>query len=185
MHEYISQEIFVWFRWCRQDIAQQRKTTCLLSIRKSLACARASKLTTTNMYIARARCESQPTVGSSGRNARWSYGRAIEFKFLAWSSIAQSVCQREFRLLVIRFQRPWVRILRSAEEDNLSPFDSKFACLCQSIKIYNNKHVCMFSDTISDAWRKRAGQLAMLPQSGGSEFDPRWVHDNLSVPLWV
>ena len=24
-----------------------------------------------------------------------------------------------------------------------------------------------------------------LPQSGGREFDPRRVHDNLSVPLWV
>ena len=34
----------------------------------------------------------------------------------------------------------WVRILHSAEEDNLSPFDSKIACLCQSIEI-NNKHL--------------------------------------------
>ena len=37
----------------------------------------------------------------------------------------------------------WVRILHSAEEDNLSPFDSKIACLCQSIQI-NNKYVCMY-----------------------------------------
>ena len=28
-------------------------------------------------------------------------------------------------------------------------------------------------------------QLAELPQSGGREFDPRRVNDNLSVPLWV
>ena len=28
-------------------------------------------------------------------------------------------------------------------------------------------------------------QLAELPQSGGREFDPRRVHDNSSVPLWV
>ena len=28
-------------------------------------------------------------------------------------------------------------------------------------------------------------QLAELPQSGGPEFDPRLVHDNLSVPWWV
>ena len=34
----------------------------------------------------------------------------------------------------------WVRILHSAEEENLSPFDSKIACLCQSIEI-NNKYV--------------------------------------------
>ena len=32
-----------------ESCIQQRKTTCLLSIRKSLACARASKLTTTNI----------------------------------------------------------------------------------------------------------------------------------------
>ena len=35
----------------------------------------------------------------------------------------------------------WVRILHSAEEDNLSPFDSKIACLCQSIEMNNNKYV--------------------------------------------
>ena len=38
-------------------------------------------------------------------------------------------------------------ILHSAEEDNLSPFNPKIACLCQSIEINNNKyvymHVCM------------------------------------------
>ena len=33
----------------------------------------------------------------------------------------------------------WVQILHSAEEDNLSPFDLKIACLCQCIEI-NNKH---------------------------------------------
>ena len=58
----------LWFESC----IQQRKTTCLLSIKKSLACARASKLTTTNMYIARARCEYQMAVGSGGLNACWS-----------------------------------------------------------------------------------------------------------------
>ena len=38
----------LWFESC----IQQRKTTCLLSIWISLACARASTLTTTNVYIA-------------------------------------------------------------------------------------------------------------------------------------
>ena len=33
-----------------------------------------------------------------------------------------------------------VQNLRSAEEDNLSPFKSKIACLCQSNKINNNKN---------------------------------------------
>ena len=41
------------------------------------------------------------------------------------------------------FQIPCVRILHSAEEDNLSPFDSKSVCLCQSIEI-NNKHVWVY-----------------------------------------
>ena len=69
------------FRFCRRfgfwdpefkDCIMQRNTSCLLLIWILLACARASKLTTTNMYIARARCESQLTMGSSGLNARWS-----------------------------------------------------------------------------------------------------------------
>ena len=55
--------------------------------------------------------------------------------FLAWSSIAQSGCQRAFGLLAIWCLRPWVRILHSAGEDNLSPSDSNIACLCQSIEI--------------------------------------------------
>ena len=38
-------------------------------------------------------------------------------------------------------ETPWVWILLSAEEDNLSPFDSKITCLCQSIEINNNKYV--------------------------------------------
>ena len=28
-------------------------------------------------------------------------------------------------------------------------------------------------------------QLAVLCQSGGREFDPRRVHNDLSVPLWI
>ena len=64
--------------------------------------------------------------------------------FLASSSIAQSVCQRAFSLLANRCLRPWVRIPHSAAEDNLSPFDSNIACLCQSIEINNNKQVCMY-----------------------------------------
>ena len=72
----------------------------------------------------------------------WIIGWAIEFKFLAWHSVAQLVCQRAFSWLEIRFQRTWIRILHSAEEDNLSPFDPEIACLCQRIEINNNKHVC-------------------------------------------
>ena len=67
--------------------------------------------------------------------------RLSSSSFLAWFSIAQSVFQQAFSLLANRCLRPWVRILHSAEEDNLSFCDSNIACLCQSIKINNNKHV--------------------------------------------
>ena len=53
----------------------------------------------------------------------------------------------------------WVRILHSAEEDNLSHFDSNIACLCQSIEIKNNKQKapsyagpsCLWTHTV--IWR--------------------------------
>ena len=85
-----------------ESCIQQSKTICLLSIGTSLACARASKLTTTNMYVARSRCERQTGVKSIGLNAHSSYGRAVEFKFLAWSLIAQSVCEWAFNILTTR-----------------------------------------------------------------------------------
>ena len=95
----------------------------------------------------------------SGLNARWPYGRADEFTFLAWSSIAQSVCQRAFRLLAIWCLRPSVRILHSAEEDNVSPFDSNTFRLCQSIDIKSNKYnktklnktICIFMGCTTSA----------------------------------
>ena len=100
-------------------------------------------------------------MGSSRLNARWSFGRAIEFKFLAWSSIAQSVCQHAFSLLEIRFQKPWVRILYSAEEDNLSPFDSTLLPCYQRIRINTNKHVCMTVCALNKwlIWKNKIVQL--------------------------
>ena len=55
-----------------------------------------------------------------------------------------------------------------------------YICVCVCIRI-------VFFHTISVAWIEQLDnwQLAELPQSGGLEFDPRRVHDNLSVPLWV
>ena len=67
-------------------------------------------------------------------------GTGYWVQVLAWFSTAQSVCQRVFSLLAIWCLRPWVRILYWAEEGDLSPFDSKITCLCQSIEIYNNIH---------------------------------------------
>ena len=50
-----------------------------------------------------------------------------------------------------------------------------YVCVC--VCMYACMYVCMY---VLHNW-----QLAVLPQSGGREFDPRRVHDNLSVPLWV
>ena len=142
-----------------ESCIQQRKTTCLLSILKSLARARASKLTTTNMYIARSRWECQTAVGSNGLNARWSYGWAVEFKFLAWPSIAQSVCQRAFSLLEISHMG-WCRIWswspmpcekhgpRDSVDKNRGRRPRVFVVTeargsYPAYPINNNKHVCM------------------------------------------
>ena len=81
----------------------------------------------------------------TGSEVEWAeclliIGTGCQVRVYAWSSIAQSVCQQAFSLLGNRCLRPWVGILHSAEEDNLSPFDSNIACLCQSIEINNNKH---------------------------------------------
>ena len=43
-----------------------------------------------------------------------------------------SVCKQTISLLAIWCLRPWARILHSAEENNLSPFDSNIACLCHA-----------------------------------------------------
>ena len=83
----------------------------------------------------------------NGCGVKWAecsliIGTGCWVQVLDWSSIAQSFCQWAFSLLAIWCLRPWwVRILLSAEEHNLSPFDSNIACLCQSIEINNNKHV--------------------------------------------
>ena len=115
VHLYTLIEFVIWdpgFESC----IQQRMPTCLLSIQISFACARASTLTTTNIYITRARCESQLAVGLSDLNICWSEGQAVKFKFLAWSLKAQSACQWAFSLLVIWCLGYWVWILHSADE---------------------------------------------------------------------
>ena len=83
-------------------------------------------------------------------------------RFLAWSSIAQSVCQRAFSLLAIWCLRPRVQILHSAEEHNLSPFDLYNSCPCQSIEINNNKYVY------------RQSQVRKSTDSGVKGLNARW-----------
>ena len=58
----------------------------------------------------------------------------------------------------------WVRILLSAEEDNLSPFDSKITCLCQCIEINNNKYIYAYIDGLVRGGRgSSALAVEMLP----------------------
>ena len=51
--------------------------------------------------------------------------------------------------------------------------------IIQPEKTKQSTAVCIYANVL-DNW-----QLAVLSQSGGREFDPRQVHDYLSVPLWV
>ena len=59
----------------------------------------------------------------------WQSDKWVRFVLCVTIWVLGVMCY--FGLQEIRFQIPWVRILHSAEEDNLSPFDS----------INNNKHV--------------------------------------------
>ena len=105
------------------------------------------------MYVCMHACmHASPELGAK---VNWQWGQVgwmladhrnglSSSSFLAWSSIAQSVCQRAFSLLAIWCLGPRDQILHSAEEHNLSPFDLNIACLCQSIELNNNKHVCMY-----------------------------------------
>ena len=62
--------------------------------------------------------------------------------------------------------RPWVRILHSAKEDNLSPFDSNIACLCQSIEI-NNKHTHIYI-YICNWWQDMSHTCMEMERSPGT-----------------
>ena len=103
----------------------------------SLAYARASKLTTADMYIARARYESQPAVGSSGLNARW----AIELKFtlILDSSVGLPAAIQSAGDSVPETTSSIPAFSRGRQ---LVSFRFEITCLCQSIEINNNKYIC-------------------------------------------
>ena len=105
------------------QVLETSQTSGLFSFRKSPACARTSKLTTTNMYIARARllCSS--------------------FSMILNSSVGLWVGIQSAGELVS--QTSQLQILHSSEEDNLSPFDSKIVCLCQSTSELTT-NMCMY-----------------------------------------
>ena len=108
----------------------------------NIACLCQSIESNNNKYVYR---QSQVRK-STDSGVKWAecsliIGTGCRVQVFAWSSIAQSVCQRAFSLLAIWCLGPRVQILHSAEEHNLSPFDLNIACLCQSIEINNNKYV--------------------------------------------
>ena len=60
------------------------------------------------------------------------------------------------------------------ETKNMHNYNNSTVCSTVCSGLQQRKHAV----NVLDNW-----QLTALPQSGGSDFDPRWVHDNLSVPL--
>ena len=117
---------------------QQRKTNCLLSIRKSLACARASKLTTTQIYITRARW--------TGSGVEWADCLLIiragywGFSFIIDSSVGLSAVIQSAGNLV---PETLGSNLAFGRRRQISRFNSKIACLCQSIEINNEMSACL------------------------------------------
>ena len=81
-----------------ESCLQQRKTTCLLSIRKSFACARASKVTTTNMSLW--------SLAFCFRIGFVDHLRKHLFKWTVWFILSKKgVFIRRFKLEVSRYRR--------------------------------------------------------------------------------
>ena len=153
----------------RSTSIQQRKTTCLLSIRRSLACELINNVIGlglgqtlhwrwcgVNYALTNSSCI---IINNNKHVYRQSQVRMPNGSGVEWaecSLIIGTGCRVQVFSLILDSsvglsagiqsagdsvpETLWVRILHSAEEDNLSAFDSKIACLCHSIEINNNKH---------------------------------------------
>ena len=80
---------------------------------------------------------SEATMGWMLADHKWD----IEFKFFSLILDSSVGLSADIQSAGDSVPETRVRILHLAKEDNLSPFDSKIACLCQIIEINNNKHV--------------------------------------------
>ena len=134
--------------WClgpRVQILHSAEEHNLSPFDLNIACLCQSIEVNNNKYVYR-QIQARKSTDSGAKWAECSLtiGTGCRVQVFAWSSIAQSVCQRAFSLLAIWCLAPRVQILHSAEENNLSPFYLNIACLCQSIDINNNKYVCMY-----------------------------------------
>ena len=140
----------IWFQRPRIRILHSAEEDNLPSVDSiSLPCCQCIKITTKKY----AYCQSQgwSHVGSGVEWTECSLITGAGYWVQVWSSIAQSVCQRAFSLLKIWFQRPWVRLLHSAEEDNLSHsirYNFPLASVCTKKGI--NKYVCMSPHVAND-----------------------------------
>ena len=135
------------------------------SIWKSLACARASKLTSP-----------EPVA-----KAKWQWGRVgwmlADHRcglFLAWSSVDLSAGIQSAGDSV---PKTLVQILHLAVEDNVSPFDLKIACLCQSI------------ETKKRLWVKSYWVQVIACKQFGDMTLPVWIQtscqlENMGWYLW-
>ena len=84
-----------------------------------------------------------------------------------------------------------LRILHSAEEDNLSPFDSKIACLCQSIEFNYNKYIhgavfdscalvyCAVISYLVNAWFHHT-EMASMPNTLSAKV---WISIKISLKV--
>ena len=82
---------FVWNWTCHEDVKVSNllfliiysfiTIYCILAHNKTYVCSCCKIFITRCHILTRARCESQAAVGSSGLNARWSYGWAVELQF--------------------------------------------------------------------------------------------------------
>ena len=123
-----------------------------------------------------------------------------------------SLCERRYAIIEISGSQKYIlpispKSFCNYEHSRNQPFSIKrrqnmYICVRISIYVYAHVCICMrmyvcinvsisleFRFLTQFQWREAYvldnWQLAKLPQSGGREFDPRRVHDNLSVPLWV
>ena len=113
-------------------------------------------------------------------------GSTIIYRFLC-GFICVSLCQG----INIKPTNTYIASARAQFRINTHGWWNWHLCISDGLSVveYSLGHVIGIVFLTQFQWREAIvldnWQLAELPQSEGREFDPRRVHDNLSVPLWV
>ena len=157
-----------------------------------IACLCQSIEINNNKYVYR---QSQVRM-SNGSGVRWAEClliigtgcRVQVFSLILDSSVGMSAGIQSAEYWVS--ETPWVRILLSAEEDNLSPFDSKIACLCQSIEINNNKYVPIIVSSLFPVITNDQSKVHAKVQGQRSKVKVTKVTTQLNrvrtvIPVWI